>query len=413
MNSIPGILCRWREKRIAVTSDVIAMFSQIKVREKDRPSLRFLWRGSRRTGPFDEYESPVVIFGATCSPSIAEHCFRLTADEFGEYEPAKRSIKEDTYVDDIITGADVAENAVKLVGSITETLEKGGFRLGPWASNSAEVLRGVAQAPQFQEDTGPKRTLGVIWDAQSDTLTYEPVTPPERLTKRTFLSTLMSVYDPVGFLTGFLLRAKELLQMLWRSKASWDETLPSEIQKKANAWMTELKMTKDLHIPRHMFRHEAGISTADLHAFCDASEKGFCAVLYYRWIDSSGCIQVSFVTAHSRVAPVKRLSIPRLELQAAVLACRMVIAVQKEARIHISSTTCWSDSKNVLAWLHSTSRRYSIFVANRVAEIHDATRPADWRYVPTTMNAADSGSRGHQIEDLCPDSVWMPGPEFL
>ena len=201
--------------------------------------------------------------------------------------------------------------------------------------------------------------------------------------------------------------------MLWKSNVRWDEELPREIQMMAKTWMEELMMTKNIHIPRHLFRQEAGVSAVDLHAFCDASEKGFCAVLYYRWVDSNGCIQVSFVTAHSRVAPVKKLSIPRFELQASVLACRMVTAVKKEARNRISSTICWSDSKNVLAWLHSTNRRYSIFVANRIAEIHDVTRPADWRYVPTTINAADTGSRGHTIGDLGPDGKWMRGPEFL
>ena len=412
MNSIPGILCRWREKRVAVTSDVIAMFSQIKVREEDRPILRFLWRGSRRTGRFDVYESPVVIFGATCSPSIAEHCFRRTADEFTEDEAVKTAVREDTYVDDIVTGTDTEQEAVKLIDSVTETLKKGGFKLGPWASNSEEVLHTVQQE-QEQQDSRLQRTLGVGWEARLDTLTYEPIAPPEQLTKRTLLSTMMSVYDPIGFLTGFLLRAKKLLQVLWKSSVKWDQELPSEVQQKVKMWMDELTQTRDLHIPRHIFRQEAGISSVDLHAFCDASEMGFCAVLYYRWIDWTGCIQVSFISAHSRVAPVKKMSIPRLELQAAVLASRMIAFIRKETRTGIKSTTCWSDSKNVLAWLRSTNRRYSVFVANRIAEIHDVTGPADWRYVPTAMNAADSGSRGHKIEDLCPDKEWIRGPEFL
>ena len=282
MNSIPGILWRWREKRIAVTSDVIAMFSQIRVQEKDRPSLRFLWRGSRRSGGFDVYESPVVIFGATCSPSIAEHCFRRTADEFCEDEAARKSIKEDTYVDDIITGADDEDEAVELVENVSKTLKKGDFRLGPWASNSGQVLREVGQEAPDEQDKSWKRTLGVIWEDQSDTLTYGSIDIPETLTKRTLLSTMMSVYDPIGLLTGFLLRAKELLQILWKLKAKWDEAMPCETQKKAEAWISELTKIQEVKIPRHLFRQEAGISAVDLHAFCDASEVGFCAVLYYR-----------------------------------------------------------------------------------------------------------------------------------
>ena len=103
-NSIPGILLCWREKKIALTSDVVAMFSQVVVTENDRQSQRFLWRGERRAGPFDVYESPRLMFGATSSPSTAEYCYQQTADLFSVDLPdVKRAIKEDTYVDDILS----------------------------------------------------------------------------------------------------------------------------------------------------------------------------------------------------------------------------------------------------------------------------------------------------------------------
>ena len=102
-----------------------------------------------------------------------------------------------------------------------------------------------------------------------------------------------------------------------------------------------------------------------------------------------------------------------MELQAAVLAARMVAALKKETRVKIVATTCWSDSLNVLAWIRSKSQRFHVFVANRVAEIHDLVRPEDWHYVPTQLNAVDAASRGQQVTELVSNGVWSRGPDIL
>ena len=123
-----------REKAVAVTSDVVAMFSQVSMDVKDRLSLRFLWRGSRRTGEFDVYESTVLIFGATCSPSVANYCFRRTVEDFGDGDSeVARAAMEDTYVDDVITGTDNEDEAATLINKLTTVLSRGGFELGPWS----------------------------------------------------------------------------------------------------------------------------------------------------------------------------------------------------------------------------------------------------------------------------------------
>ena len=139
-NERPGLflLIRWREKKIALTSDVEAMFSQVEVANDDR----FLWRGTRQEGEFDQYESPVVIFGRKSSSSVAAHCYRRTATTFASSNADVMSaVNEDTYVDDIITGKDEEWDAIDRVKGVTETLLKGGFKLGPWTTNSREVLQ--------------------------------------------------------------------------------------------------------------------------------------------------------------------------------------------------------------------------------------------------------------------------------
>ena len=418
-NSIPGIILRWREKPVGMTSDVVAMFSQILIEPSDRASLRFLWRGRRRDGPYDVYESSSVIFGSKSSPSTAGYCYRKTGELFGDGKPeVLRAIFDDTYVDDIICGAENSEEAAALIENLTSTLRRGGFELGPWASNSSEVLKTLPSDLRSEGDislddgTFGQRALGLIWSPSTDELTYTAKAAPEVVTKRTMLSHVMSVFDPIGLLSGWLLTVRLLLQQLWKEDLEWDSPIPEELKGEYGRWKQELGQIGTVRIPRHVFAHEAGIKEAEMHVFCDASQKAFCAVVYYRW-KQAGCIRLSFVTARSRVAPSKPLTIPRLELQAAVLATRLADTVKRETRLDITRTVLWSDSRNVLAWIKANDRRYHVFVANRVAEIREATSPDQWRHVPSDLNAADGGSRGHTLDDLRDGSPWMSGPDFL
>ena len=421
-NSIPGIICRWREKPIAVTSDVKAMFSQILVRDQDRASLRFLWRGRRRSGPMDTYESQVVIFGAKSSPAIAGYCFRETGKRFGSDLPHVRdAIESGTYVDDIIYSVNTEAEAVRLTEDLTSTLAQGGFELSSWISNSAMVTK-TASVDQTSLDDGvtldmsdSHRTLGTVWKPKSDVMTYRAQMPtPSPPTKRTILSVVMSVFDPLGYLAGWLLPVKKTLQNMWAQKRGWEDEPDGQGRKTWDEWTHELSLIGSVEVPRHMFDHEAGVTSVEVHAFCDASTDGFSAVVYYRWTSlrrSQVC--VSFVAARCRLSPLKTLSIPRLELQAAVLATRLVCSLRKESRLVWSSVTYWSDSKNVLAWIQAQDRRYHVFVSNRTAEILDKSSADQWRYVPTALNPADGGSRGHRLPDLRPDGVWASGPNFL
>ncbi|XP_043209021.1 uncharacterized protein LOC122374380 [Amphibalanus amphitrite] len=237
-NSIPGILLRWREKPIGITSDVVAMFSQIQVEPSDRASLRFLWRGRRREGPFDTYESNTVIFGSKSSPSTAGYCFRKTGQLFGkDNHDVVAAILHDTYVDDVITGAETSEKASALIRDLTSTLRCGGFELGPWASNSSEVLEALQPVLRASGDVSlgdksmAQRALGIIWTPETDEIIYKAKPAPETVTKRTVLSHVMSVFDPLGFLSGWLLTVRVLLQQLWKQELGWDTPIPDQWEK--------------------------------------------------------------------------------------------------------------------------------------------------------------------------------------
>nr|XP_036678396.1 uncharacterized protein LOC118879593 [Drosophila suzukii] len=124
-------------------------------------------------------------------------------------------------------------------------------------------------------------------------------------------------------------------------------------------------------------------------------------------------VMVSFVCAKTKCAPMRTMSIPRLELQAAVLGTRLMNTVQEEHSVDISETVLWTDSKTVLRWIGSTHRRYKQFVGNRVAEILESSKVSQWRWVPTADNAADDATRSQNKADLSPESRWLSGPAFL
>ena len=258
-NPIPDILIRFRERRIGLTSDVTAMFSQVLVKDEDRPSLQFLWRGRRRSGRFDEYELPVVIFGARSSPAVAEYCFQRTAEEFAPSEKdVLNAVKKDTYVDDVITGADSVEDATHLVARVTEALDKSGFKLGRWSTNSEVVWQSLSPKLRSEEPVNidikehTERVQGVFCSPTTDELTFRPKVKDVPATKRTVLSIVMTVYDPLGLLACWLTRARILLQGLWKLNFDWDENIPVELMTRSSNWLADLAEINTVWVKRHM-----------------------------------------------------------------------------------------------------------------------------------------------------------------
>lgn len=143
----------------------------------------------------------------------------------------------------------------------------------------------------------------------------------------------------------------------------------------------------------------------------DASEDAFGACAYARWQLSTGGFNAQFIAAKSRVAPLKKLTIPRLELQGAVLASRLGKTILKESRLKFDKSVFFLDSKIVLAWICSETRRFKPFVSVRIGEIQDNSDPAQWRHVPGEQNVADDVSRGIPVESLA--GRWQHGPDFL
>jgi len=424
VSNLVGVLIRFRQESIALTADIECMFHQIRVPPQDAHALRFLWwpGGDLSLDPV-VHQMQVHLFGATSSPSCAAFCLRQTAIDFGDqFDPnVAEIVRQNYYVDDCLCCTSSLEEAKVIVQQLTELLSKGGFHLTKWLTNCPEVLNSIPvqerstclQRQVIDSDTS-ERVLGVLWNVLDDTFGFNINFPDKPVTRRGILSTLSSLYDPLGFVAPVILIPKLLLQSLCKAGIGWDEVLTHDQTTEWQAWLSNLSHLNHLHIPRCYKPMDFGIvSTVELHHFADSSAEAYGACSYLRLTSKQGSIHCSLLIGKCRLSPLKVLSIPKLELTAAVLAVRLDIMVRKELRFDACTSTFWSDSTAVLQMIKNSKKRFPVFIANRLSVIETHTNPESWRHVPSQLNPADLASRGCSAKALLKSSSWFSGPDFL
>ena len=234
------------------------------------------------------------------------------------------------------------------------------------------------------------------------------------MTRRGILSIICSVYDPLGFVSPCILPAKAIQQDLCLKGLGWGDQIPEPCKQKWQSWLKELPKLEQFEIPRCLKPPNClEIQRCELHHFSDASSQGYGAVSYLRQTDSHGEVHCLLIMAKSRLAPLKAMTIPRLELSAAVLATRLDRMIKEEVDMVVHSSTFWTDSTCVLRYIENKDKRFQIFVANRVSAILDQSTAAQWRYVESTLNPADEASRGMTEDELLINERWKQGPPFL
>ncbi|XP_065094804.1 uncharacterized protein LOC135715461 [Ochlerotatus camptorhynchus] len=430
LTALQAVLCRYRQKETAISGDIMEMFHQVLIILQDRTAQWFLWRDNP-SDPFQVYVMDVAIFGSTCSPSSTQFVKNLNADEYAaEFPEASEAIKKNHYVDDYLDSVDSVEEAVQLALDVKEVHEKAGFLIRHWMSNSPEVLQRIGEkntksVRSFTMDKGSnlERVLGMVWRPQEDVFVFS-MTFREDLqrlmdgsvvpTKRQVLSLVMSVFDPLGMIAPFVVHGKTIVQEAWRSGIGWDEPLPADIVPRWEKYVKLLGTLDMVKIPRCYFPgYSAGAyDSLELHVFVDASSTAYAAAAYFRIVDG-GKIRCSLVSAKTKVAPIKLLSVPRLELQAAVIGTRLMKSIIANHTLQIKRKVLWSDSSTVLNWLRSDPRKYKQYVAFRVTEILDETEVSDWKKVPTRMNVADEATKWGHGPCFEEQSRWFKAPEFL
>ena len=286
-------------------------------------------------------------------------------------------------MDDLLKSLPSEDEAVQLALQLIELLSRGGFRLTKFMSNSRNVLAqlppkdilgspGISQPFDLDLDSLPvERALGVLWNVGQDTLEIKVVPKQLAPTKRGILKQTSTIIDPLGLVAPFVLRAKLILQELWRLGFDWDKPISGPLLDAWEAWKAELPLLATLSVPRCYLSNQPSAQYADaqIHIFADASEVAFGAAAYWRFETRGHSYHCSFIFGKTSLAPIKPLTIPRLELQAAVMAVRMSQTIQKELDVMPSQITYWTDSTTVLSYIKSQGTRFHTFVANQVAEI--------------------------------------------
>ncbi|XP_062540788.1 uncharacterized protein LOC134208860 [Armigeres subalbatus] len=427
LTSLPSVLRRFREFRIAVTGDIREMFHQVMVNKDDQQCQRFLWRDGEQRSP-DVYAMKVMTFGATCSPSCAQYVKNHNARRCQErYPRAAEAIINEHYVDDMLSSEETEEDAAKLAKDVRFVHAEAGFEIRNWLSNSKRVLQELEAKPgekrlNLSSEMGTEKVLGMWWCTASDTFTYKvsPRISADLLqghivpTKRQILSTLMMIYDPLGLLANFLMFLKMLLQEIWRSRVDWDDQIKDEQLKKWRKWLQVLPQVEIVSVPR-CYRMKTSIgqqNVIQLHVFVDASENGYAAVAYLRF-EENGVVECALVGAKARVAPLRFVSIPKLELQAAITGARLANDIMETHKLKPAQRFFWSDARDVLCWLNSDHRKYSQFVGVRVGELMELTETKEWNWISTKLNVADDATKWQKSPDLSPSTRWFRAPEFL
>ncbi|XP_045029733.1 uncharacterized protein LOC123472386 [Daphnia magna] len=419
LTSQVAVLLRFRQFPVPIAGDIEKMYHQVQVPASDQSALRFLYQAPGINEPIKAFQMTRHVFGAVSSPTTCIFALRKTAEDNRHlYPTVAELVLSNTYVDNLLYSAENEDDAIRDAKDFKALCLAGGFNVVQWMSSSRRVLSTVAPSElsrphlDFNSELLPvERTLGILLDWETDQFMYKVELKPAS-TMREVLQGLSKVHDPLGLIAPAILPARILMQDIWHSRCGWDDVLDQDLQNIWTNWTNELKLLEALRIPR-CIRRVTKPDHLELHAFSDASENGFGACVYLRCSYPNEKISVALVIGKARVAPLKQLSIPRLELQGAVLAARLVSTVRQEMNLKDVPKTYWTDSQTVLQWIHSTSCRYHAFVAHRITEIVDQSVAKEWRHIPGELNPADDASRGIPASSLNPKHRWFCGPSFL
>ena len=429
MNNSLGILLRWREENVAIVGDIRKMFHSVYLKPMEQHCHRFLWRDLDSSREPDVYVMERVNMGDRPAAAIATEALYKTAKLGADNAPrAAEFITHSSYMDDLIDSVSSVEEASDLAKQTEDLLSLGSFQVKGWqfskdkSSNNDDCKMGV---------------LGVLWSSEKDSMTFQatlnfsakkrgvrvggnirreevPEAIPLMLTRRLVLQQVMSIYDPMGLISPFLLLAKINLRETWKLQLGWDNELPPEIHRKWVNFFTNLYQIEDLELPRCL-RPANAVGHPWLILLSDGSELAYGCAAYARWKCSDGSYEVRLIMAKSRIAPINKVSIPRMELNGAVLSKRCRAAIVKEMRYKFERIIHLVDSETVLSMLQKTSSRFKVYEGVRVGEIQAATsgHMTEWAWIPGHHNTADLLTRGCLPKDMSTTSEWFQGPAMF
>ena len=415
LNDLAHILLRFRTHQYGLSADLEKAFLHIGLDEQDQQFTKFLWLSDPNDpeSTFSVYKFKVVLFGAVCSPFILNATVKKHLEQ--NASPISDDIGKNTYVDNIISGCDNVSDLKDYYHESNTSMQHAGFNLREWATNSAD-LHEIAKSENRACTDENVNVLGINWNLNTDTLSYPNkrtnIESNRSVTKRECVRAAGSLFDPLGLVAPTPIRAKIFIQKLWKEHLEWDEPLSKELTDEWQEIKNDLQdVAAAATVPRRYFDTMDTNARYELHVFCDASSSAYGAVVYLRNIKDN---KATIVMSKAKVAPVKTLTIPRLELMAALVGSRLLKFVHNGLKdtVNIQKCILWTDSQIVLHWLKS-DKKLPCFVQNRITEIKACDVILDFKYCPTDSNPADLISRGVSSSTLAESSLWWNGPDWL
>ena len=444
------MIARFRLNPIALTSDIEKAFLMIAIDPSDRDVLRFLC-----VEDIQAFEPKVityrfgrVVFGITCSPFLFNATLKRHVESFRkEYPEICDKLINSLYVDDVNSGGHTVEEVMQFYETSKKLMAEGGFHLRKWHSNSAEVMSRIKQMealntdskviekPLSEEDQSFAKTalqkgeghqieenkvLGLNWDSERDMIVFKfsdlaqfasELSP----TKRNVLKIVAKIFDPQGLITPVTAQLKVFLQKLFKENPSWDETMPDKFREEWSGLVSKLNEVEEIAVPRYYFGSiDQKPAEVELFGFCDSSESAYEASVYAK-VTINGKSRVCLVTAKSRVTPLSKTTIPRLELLSCLILARLIDSVKETLSplVNVKVVKCWTDSITALYWIRGEQKEWKLFVENRVQEIRKLVAPHIWSHCPGKENPADIPTRRYDPMKLVSNSVWWNGPTWL
>ena len=406
VSDLAQILLRFRHGKFAWIADIEKAFLMLRLHTEDRDCTRFLWPRD----PMDPesgvviYRFAVVLFGATCSQFLLNATILRHIADAALQPELRQEIRRGLYIDNLQGSGNDERELLHKYWIVQNLFAKAHLNLREWATNS-RLLHDQVVADGLAARDSTVKFLGLKWDVNQDSLSFsfQPVSH-ETWTKRHCLSLTAQLFDPLGLLLPVTIRARLFLQQLWRLRLDWDHPLPIDL---TSTWLDiqeDLVACSRICLDREILRGHK----VDLHAFADASNSAYGAAVYI-----CNGEEARLVMAKARVAPIKKVTVPKLELTAVLLSARLVkFTLDAYSGVfQVDKLYVWSDSKIALSWIHS-SKVLPVYVSNRTDEIRALVPTAQFRYVATRENPSDLVTRGISTRQLS-SSAWWQGPAWL
>ena len=418
VNNLNHIVLRLRQYQYIVKADIEGMYMQIRLFPEDRRSMRFLWYS--QNGDLIHFQYKAHIFGGVSSGSAAGYILDRICRDDDISESLKTTIRREFYVDDLCSSKKKVSEIKEIIIDGRKKLKENGLNLTAFVVNDETIANEIEEDCKAVEmidfssaEVVNSKTLGIRLDVKADQFIYinYPQRDDKEVTRRIMLTKVPRLFDPANLIVPIAMKGRIIFQDVTRLRLGWDDPVPPEITKVWNQWLDSLTGLELVRFDRCLLPEGYADGVSELIHFSDASRRAYGACTYLRTITHEGKIKVDLLMSRGRVSPLKEHSIARLELCGALESVRLDRYLKETMDIPFVRSTYFVDSKIALAYIANNSKRFSVFVANRVREIRESSEPSQWNYIESKLNPADlitHGCGGDELTDL-----WKYGPDFL